>query len=316
MSGFTPRIGILLATYNGARFLSAQLDSFRTQTEPGWILFWRDDGSSDDTVAQMTAFAAEIGEARCIRVEGAEHLGASASFFALLAAATSHGLPLAFADQDDVWLPDKLAWALEALAPTPGTSLCGPSPCGPSLYCSRQTLVDEALHPIGQSALLHSAPSFANALTQNIATGCTIVLDPAAARLVAGSQPSAAVLHDWWSYLVITAAGGRVVADARPTVLYRQHGSNLVGAPVSNISRARAALRRGPAIYMAVLRANVAALLKQRELLTPEALETLRTIDRGLRGNPVARLRALALPGFRRQTPMETALFRCWFMIG
>ena len=306
MNGFTPRIGILLATYNGARFLSAQLESFRAQTETGWVLFWRDDGSTDDTVAQMTAFAAEIGVHRCIRLGGAEHIGASASFFALLAACGSEGLPLAFADQDDVWLPDKLAWALEALAPL----------AGPALYCSRQRLVDEALSPIGDSARLHRAPSFANALTQNVATGCTIVLNPAAARLVARSRPSSATLHDWWSYLVVTAAGGRVIADGRPTVLYRQHASNLVGAPASTVSRARAALRRGPSTYMAILRANVACLLSQPDVLTVDARQTLETIDRALRGPMTARLRALALPGFRRQTPMETALFVCWFLIG
>jgi glycosyltransferase involved in cell wall biosynthesis len=301
-----PRVAILLATYNGARFLPAQLESFRTQSEPGWILFWRDDGSTDETVTLMEAFAAEVGEGRCVQVAAPHHLGATGSFFALLLAAQASGLPLAFADQDDLWLPDKLAWALAALERQPG----------PVLYCSRQRLVDEALQPLGDSVPLRRPPCFPAALTQNIATGCTVVLNAEAVRVLAGSHPPSATLHDWWSYLVVTASGGRVIADPRPTVLYRQHGGNLVGAPRSRLRRARAALQRGPEAFMGVLRDHVGALLAQPDLLAPESRRALDVIDRALHGGVVARLRALSLPGLYRQTPAETALFRWWFLVG
>ncbi len=302
----TPLVGILLSTFNGARFLPAQLDSFRQQTEPGWVLFWRDDGSTDDTVALMEAFAAELGPQRVVRIDAPGHLGASVSFFALLRATASSGLPLAFADQDDVWLPEKLAWATEALA---GIS-------GPAMYCSRQILADEALKPIHPSPPLRRPPGFPAALTQNIATGCTTLLNPAAADLVARSRPPAGTLHDWWSYLLIAAAGGRVVVDDRPTLFYRQHGSNLVGAPPTRLQRARAALHRGPAAYMGLLRTHLAALLDQQALLTPQSRDTLAALDQALRRGPLARLRALRIPGLQRQTLLETALFRWWFLVG
>ena len=306
MTAPTPRVGILLSTYNGARYLSAQLDSLRRQQEPGWRLFWRDDGSTDGTVALMEDFTAGLGAARCVRVATPGRLGASGSFFALMQAAKPLGLPLAFADQDDVWLPEKLTRALDALD----------GQAGPILYCSRQTLVDEALTPLGDSALLRRAPDFPAALTQNIATGCTVVLNPAAAALLARSQPPDGPLHDWWSYLLVTAAGGRVIADPHPTVLYRQHRANLVGAPSSRAHRAMGALRRGPDAYMAMLRSNVAALLAEPELLTAQARRTLAVVDGGLRGGVVSRLRALGIPGLRRQTWSETALFRWWFLRG
>lgn len=302
----TPRAGILLSTYNGARFLPAQLESFRQQTESGWILFWRDDGSTDGTVALMEAFAADLGGDRVVAVDAPGHHGASASFFALLRAVAPHGLPIAFADQDDVWLPEKLAWALQALADI----------AGPALYCSRQLLVDEALEPIQQSAPLHRAPGFPAALTQNIATGCTTLLNAPAADLVARSRPPDGTLHDWWSYLLVTASGGQVIADDRPTLLYRQHGRNMVGAPATRLQRARAALQRGPAAYMDLLRTHVAALLEQPAPLTPGARQDLRALDRALRGGPIARLRALRIAGLERQTMLETALFRWWFLIG
>lgn len=306
MAALAPRVAILLSTYNGARFLPAQLESIAGQKMADWVLYWRDDGSDDATVPIMQSFAAEVGTDRCVRVEQPGRLGATASFMALLRAAAPSGLAAAFADQDDVWLPEKLDLALAAL---------GESDV-PALYCSRQLLVDETLAPLRESAPLRRAPDFPAALTQNIATGCTVVLNSAAARLVARSRAPGASLHDWWSYLVVTASGGRVIADPTPTVLYRQHGSNLVGAPPSMTHRARAALQRGPAVFMAVLRGHVAALRAQPELLSRESALVLEVVHRGLSGGWLARIRALRLPGLRRQNWQETALFRWWFLVG
>ena len=306
MNGLTPRVAILLSTFNGARYLAAQLDSFLRQTVPDWVLFWRDDGSTDGTVPLMEAFASAAGAGRCRRVESPHRLGVAGNFYALIAAAQPLGLSLAFSDQDDVWLPDKLARGLAAL------EACR----GPALYCSRQILVDDALDPIGPSEPFYRPPSFAAALTQNIATGCTVFLDPLAAALIAGSAPPDGPLHDWWSYLLVTGVGGQVIVDSEPTILYRQHAANLIGAPSSRRRRAVAALRRGPDAYMAMLRANVAALRASADLLTPEARRTVDVIDRALRAGFAARLRALSLPGLYRQTPVETALFRLWFLRG
>ncbi len=306
MAASPARVAILLSTYNGARFLAAQLDSFVAQSLAEWRLYWRDDGSEDATVAVMQAFAAGAGAGRCEAVAVPGHLGATESFMALLRAAAPAGLPVAFADQDDVWLPEKLALGVAALG----------AEAGPALYCSRQMLVDDGLAPLGESAPLRRTPCFPAALTQNIATGCTVLLNPAAARLVAGSQAPSGSLHDWWSYLLVAAAGGRVIADPTPTVLYRQHRGNLVGAPRSMRHRARAALQRGPGVFMGVLRAHVAALLSQPELLSGEARRALAVVQRGLSGGVAQRLAALRLPGLCRQTWQETLLFRWWFLIG
>jgi hypothetical protein len=99
-------------------------------------------------------------------------------------------------------------------------------------------------------------------------------------------------------------------------VLYRQHARNAVGAPRGFLRRGWAALRRGPGVFMGVLRANVAALEAQREMLTPAARRDLAVVADGLRGGPVRRLRALRLAGLRRQSWAEDVLFRVWFMWG
>ena len=294
-------VAILLSTFNGARFLPDQLASIARQTHPAWRLLWRDDGSTDDSIGLVQAFA----PGHCQQLAGQDRLGATASFMALLRAAAPDET-VAFADQDDVWLPEKLARGLAALTPFADR---------PAIYCARQMLVDSQLQELGLSAPVRPL-AFPAALTQNVATGCTLMLNPAAARLVAESKAPGGTLHDWWSYLVVTARGGALVVDDTPTVLYRQHAANLVGAPRSRRRRAWAALRRGPGVFMNVLRQHVTALRSQPQLLSDENAAILAVIDVGLNDGPWRRFKALRTTGLVRQTRFETFLFRAWFMIG
>ncbi len=305
-------VAILLSGYNGARFLPAQLASLLAQTHRTWCLYWRDDGSADATPALLRAFAAGPAAGRVVELPGpSRRLGATRSFLTLLAALPTLGpLPdaVAFADQDDVWLPEKLARGLAALARQPADA--------PTLYCARQTLVGPGLARIGLSFAIRRPPGFPAALTQNIATGCTEMLNPAAVRLIAQSRPPPATLHDWWSYLVVAAAGGRILVDPEPAVLYRQHGGNLVGARGAWLARATGALIRGPRPFMRVFRAHLAALAATPKLLSPEATAALARIAAALDAPPWRRFPALALAGFYRQTALETFLFRLWFLLG
>lgn len=305
--GSEPNVAILLSTWNGARFLPAQLDSLLAQQHRRWTLIWRDDGSSDATIAIMEAFARGAGAGRVIdRRDGRGRLGIAASFLHLLRGAPADRV-IAFADQDDVWLPEKLSRGIAALAAVPAGT--------PALYCARQLLVDESLQPIRLSATPrhHGFPA---ALTQNIATGCTVMLNPRGAEQVGRSKPPAATLHDWWCYIIIAAAGGAVIADHTPTLLYRQHAANAVGVPLSPLRRSIAALRRGPGVFMGVFASHVAALQAEPELLTPEARAAVATIGDALGAGPLRRLRTLRRSGLVRQGWAETQLFRLWFILG
>jgi glycosyltransferase involved in cell wall biosynthesis len=304
----TIQTAILLSVFNGERFLPAQLESLLAQTHRSWRLYWRDDGSVDASADLMRAFAAGPAAGRVTEVpRPAGRLGVTRSFLTLLAAAPP-AEAVAYADQDDVWMPEKLARGIAALAGVPFAV--------PALYCARQTLVDADLTRIGVSFRLDRPPGFPAALTQNIATGCTAMLNRRAGALIARSRPPPGTLHDWWSYLVVAAAGGRIIADPEPVVLYRQHGGNLVGARDTWLKRAYGALRRGPRPFMRVLRHHVAALAAEPDLLSPEAARALAVIAEALALPAWRRLPALALPGFLRQTPLETALFRLWFLLG
>lgn len=116
---------------------------------------------------------------------------------------------MAFADQAEVWLPDKLSHAVEKIE-TAGA--------GPVLYCARQFLVNHALRNYRLSAV-HEANGFPGCLTENIANVNTVVMNQEAASLVVSLQAPVATVHDWWSYIVVSACGGTVIFDPESQVL-------------------------------------------------------------------------------------------------
>jgi glycosyltransferase involved in cell wall biosynthesis len=299
-----PAVTILLSTFNGARFLPEQLESFLAQDYPNWVLHWRDDGSGDETTTIMRDFAARAGGGRCVEsASSGPHLGASQSFLTLLAEHKAADA-VAFADQDDVWLPEKLRYAMDSLAAS-GTR--------PVLYCARQILVDEALRGHTLSVAHVTAPGFPASLTQNIANGNTLVMNAAAAQLVAEMGRPEGTVHDWWSYIVVSACGGKIIFDERPGVLYRLHKNNLIGSARPLPARAIAAIRRGPAIFMTMMRRHADALAAQASLLAPQARSDLRLVRAALHGGLLARLAALRCRRFRRRTLLENILFSVWF---
>lgn len=301
-------VAILLSTRNGAAYLTEQLDSLLAQSHTDWQIFWRDDGSADATAELMREFAAGSGAGRVVDLNDNQgHVGITSSFLGLLRRAPRDRI-VAFADQDDVWLPEKLARGVAALKAMPQEK--------PGLYCARQHLVAADLQHVKDSPLMRGRMGFPQAMTQNVATGCTVMLNQQAAQLLAEAHEPSETLHDWWSYILVSAAGGALMMDETPTVLYRQHAHNAVGVPLSPGRRAWAALRRGPSVFMRTFRAHMRALEAQPQLLTPPAREALALVSAGLHDGFSRRLRALAHPALRRQSWAETQLFRLWFLLG
>ncbi len=301
-SGGRETVAVLLSVYNGAPYLREQLISLCAQSHTDWVVLWRDDGSRDDSRALMARFAAEVGPERCREWRSGARLGVTGSFLTLLRAA--EGYPyVAFADQDDVWLPGKLARAIDWLTGE-GARL--------GLYCARQRLVDHRLSPIGYSPAYPNPPRFPAALAQNIATGCTVVLNRKAADRIAESDPPAASVHDWWSYLVVSALGGRVLFDEEPQVLYRQHAGNAIGAAPPIWHAAQRAVQRGPLPFFALLEAHMTALERSVPGLPETTIRTLAEIRAGLNGDLLSRCRLVRRGLLRRRTVPENALLLAW----
>ncbi len=211
-----PKVQVLLSTFNGERFIEELVYSVVNQSGVEVDLLVRDDGSTDNTVLILRKFAENLPGITLIT---GHNSGVVHSFFDLLK--MSGGAEYyAFADQDDVWKPDKLIRAIQKLG-TLNTD-------EPVMYYSRLEFVNEHLEHIG----LSSKPvysGFHNALVQNQATGCTVVLSDKARSVVVKKLPNWALMHDWWCYLVISALG-KVVYDEKSYILYRKHGKNVTPA--------------------------------------------------------------------------------------
>ncbi|RYY66184.1 MAG: glycosyltransferase family 2 protein [Comamonadaceae bacterium] len=222
------RVVVLMSTYKGEPWVREQVASILAQLPADGRLLIRDDGSPDATVDAIRGIA----DARLALTCG-QNIGFVRSFLALLAQVPPDAEMVMFSDQDDVWLPEKVARAWAAI---------GESGSIPTLYCSRLQLVDTQLRPLGLSTDWPRPPSFENALAENVVTGCTAALNPAAVQLLREHGDVERIhFHDWWFYLVV-AAFGRVVFDAQPTILYRQHGGNAIG------------MGSGPLRYWTILR--------------------------------------------------------------
>ena len=221
---------IVLSAYNGACHIEAQVESIQRQRRRDWVLLVRDDGSSDGTPALVEALARTDPRIRLVP-SGGRNVGAVASFGALLAEAVAMDARHVFlADQDDVWLEDKLDRQLEAL--TRAEARLGSEV--PILVHSDLVVVDDRLQRIHPSFLQYQSGlatptglSLRTLLAQNLVTGCATAVNRALLRL-ALPLPDV-VMHDWW--LAQCAAGaGAVVSLPDALVLYRQHAANVVGA--------------------------------------------------------------------------------------
>ncbi|SDF37197.1 glycosyltransferase [Limimaricola pyoseonensis] len=293
-----PRITILLASYNGARHLPEQLDSYLAQSHAAWDLWVSDDGSTDATREIVARFAKAQSGRHAVRLVEGPRRGPAANFLSLLAHPELPEGPVALSDQDDVWRPEKLARALTGLARG------GPV----TLYGAQSVYTDEDLRPIGRTRPPRHAPSFANALAQNVVSGHSSVLSPGAVDLVRRSGVTAGPEHhDWWLYLLVAGAGGAVVVDPEEVALYRQHGANQMGAHRglrASWARARLVMRRD---FSDWVEANLDALARTEPLLTEENRAILARVRAARRRRGPLRALALARAGVHRQSRLTSA---------
>lgn len=294
-----PPITIALATYQGARFLLPQLDSFAAQTFADWRLLISDDGSTDDTLDISAGFASSHPAGR-VRIIGGPGRGSTSNFLHLIEQADPDHW-LALSDQDDVWLPDKLERAARFLK----------DQNGPAVYAARTTICDEALNPVAPAPAFVRPLRFRNALIQACLPGNTTVLNQSAAALLRratrAAREAGIISHDWWIYQLLSGAGAAMMRDRAQVLLYRQHPENLMGR--NDTTRARAArlnmLTDGT--FAGWLRQNQAALMPVQELLTPENRDLLHRFGHALERPGPAMMAAFIRMGLYRQTRSGTA---------
>ena len=292
-AGGSPHVAVLMGTWNGERYLPEQLQSFIDQTHANWSLHVSDDGSTDATCDIVRRFCE--GQHHPVTLRRGPGRGFSRNFMSLVCAADIAGDYFAFTDQDDIWNRDKVETALRWLTAIP--------PEVPALYCSRTEIVDVAGRHLGYSPLFTRPPGFRNAIVQNVGGGNTMVFNASARSLLAAIGDQEVVSHDWWAYQITTAAGGLVRYDPQPSVRYRQHPNNVLGA--NNTMRAR--LHRIRMLFADQFvkwnDLNIGALSKLRSRFDPVNLKVLdEFILVRKSSNPVLRLWHLHKSGIYRQT--------------
>jgi glycosyltransferase involved in cell wall biosynthesis len=213
-----PEVEVLLATFNGELYLEEFLESLADQEGVRIHLRVSDDGSSDRTLDIVELHRNRFES--CTIYTGPSQ-GPSKNFFSLIEKSTYDFVALA--DQDDIWLPHHLASAIKRLSETPEL---------PSMTFSAVT---EFVQESGKESIWPGrfpGTDIQTIVTENLARGCTFVLNSKSIRLIKLHQPKNAIMHDWWILLLIYSSG-IVTWSTKPEVRYRIHQNNAVGGSPS-----------------------------------------------------------------------------------
>ena len=215
----------MLAVFNGEKYLAEQIDSILNQTISDIKIVIRDDGSSDSSPEIIKEYAEKFAD-RITLLSGKPTGGAKTNFSEMLKAVDDDYIM--FSDQDDVWFPTKAQITLDKMLKVENCEREKPV-----LVHTDLKVTDKELKVIAESffAFQKIYPdnlSINRLLVQNYVTGCTIMINRALKNR-ALPMPTGAVMHDWW--LALTAAVfGKTGTVFEPTLYYRQHGGNEIGA--------------------------------------------------------------------------------------
>lgn len=252
-----PRVAVVMATYNGVRYIEQQLQSLLRQQHVVVHVFFRDDGSTDGTLETVKRACERQPDAlRLVRDGHGPQRSPGKNFLLGVGAVDLDSYDyLALSDQDDVWLPNKLETAVQRLTET-----------GADGYSSDLAVWDGG-HKVTYLEKGGRQTEY-DYLFQTASAGCTYVLTRRAARAVQErvapliSRLDQLTAHDLIVYAVVRSGGMRWVHDDRPLILYRQHGGNTYGAG-NVLTRLRGKLRLirndwyGTIVQDAVLAARV-----------------------------------------------------------
>ncbi|MCI1958140.1 MAG: glycosyltransferase family 2 protein [Clostridia bacterium] len=219
-------ISILLASYNGEKYISQQIESVLNQTYRDFVLYINDDCSTDKTYEIAKAYETKYPEKIKVTQNQKNSGGAKYNFIDMMINHKDDYIMLC--DQDDVWMPDKIKITLRKMHNIEMKSGEGK----PILVHTDLKIVDEELNIISPSfkkfmCADYNKAKLNNLLIQNIITGCTVMYNRALSKLI--KEPEGyIVMHDWWLAIIASAFGSIQHVD-EATILYRQHGNNSIG---------------------------------------------------------------------------------------
>lgn len=221
-------IAILMATYNGEQFLSEQINSILNQTCQDWHLYVHDDGSKDATTSILANYKDKNPD-KITLLDYPSQGGACKNFLSMLEKVEASYYM--FCDQDDVWLPEKVALSLQEMKRLETLSPHKAIVIHTDLY-----IVDEKLSVTYDSMWKFSGiyPQYIKTFNDagghtTIATGCTMFFNQTA-KECCNLSATKAIMHDCWLCLCTLKQGGMVHGINKQLVLYRQHDNNCLGS--------------------------------------------------------------------------------------
>lgn len=258
------KVQVLLSAYNGEKYIKKQIESILNQKEVEVSLLIRDDGSSDKTIEIIGKLADENSNITFCK---GENLGPARSFMDLINKSDEVSY-YAFADQDDVWKPNKLISAINKMK----------EDNRPELYMSALEIVDEDLNPIEIKQVTGNF-TFEGAMIKNFATGCTLVFNKNLRDIIKIYNPNYLIMHDSWITRVCYAVGGNVIIDENYYIKYRQHSANVLGYKDDGIKKLKRQFKIAFKNNVS-MRVNIAKELKQgyNEMLTENAKEIVNNL--------------------------------------
>ena len=231
MDNKTAQTAILLATYNGEKYLSELLDSLLAQTYEDYICYIHDDGSTDSTGTIIQTYSTDY-PGRFIILDGPPTGGAKNNFFYMMKTAAGKHRYYMFCDQDDIWIPTKIEKSVEAIEKLEGQN--NKNSKEPCLVFGDMKVVDETLSETADSFtrfndLHYNRITLDRAVMKDCAAGCSMIFNNVLLQVVIVEDINSIIMHDAW-VMILAAALGRIQYIDEPLTLYRQHKDNKVGA--------------------------------------------------------------------------------------
>ncbi|MES2330112.1 MAG: glycosyltransferase [Bacteroidota bacterium] len=233
-----PKVAVLMATYNGEKYLRQQMDSILAQQNVDVSVFVRDDHSSDTTVSIINEYAERTGKVFLLARKPAQ-LRVTKNFYSIVKEVDlSDADFMAYSDQDDVWLPAKMDAAINALTNSHSDA-----------YASNLLRGDTEGRIMREGTWLKrliqylfnrksSRQTLYDHYFEAASAGCTLVLSKKAAQYfqkrvqeIYDTIPSD-TSHDWSTYAITRIGGFKWYIDEHSYIIYRQHAENAYGANI------------------------------------------------------------------------------------
>jgi len=209
------KIAVLLSSYNGEEYIEEQIESIYKQTYTDFELYIRDDGSDESFQYQLRALQERYG----FYLELGENIGFVNSFMELLSKVKNADL-YAFADQDDIWLENKLQVAVDWFEEQNYQS------DRPLLFHSAYDVIGIGRDVIERFYFPNDDYDFRRSITENHYSGFSMIVNTQMKAMMLRGEPEKIGYHDWWAAMIAQAFGVGY-SDKRVMALHRSHGDNV-----------------------------------------------------------------------------------------